>query len=215
MKNEDKIVLMDWGGVIESHLPGEYGFFGRTSAILKRFSNNSEVDYDKWITFYVDSKKYIISEVNNDDLIDKWISYIIKEFSLNCTNKEFLKAYQEEYSSIKYFDDIVEMLYETQKYCKIGILSNLNKLDKERLEKQIDLNRLDYVGLSFELGYIKPNEKIYECVEKETKIKPNNILFIDDNIDNIKEASNRGWNTLCATSKDKEKIKEKIEEFIN
>ena len=90
----------------------------------------------------------------------------------------------------------------------------LTKLDKDRLGKQVDFSKLDYVGLSFELGEIKPNDKIYELVEEQTNIEPNNILFIDNRIDNINAARKRGWNTLLATGEDSELIENKIKEFV-
>ena len=55
---------------------------------------------------------------------------------------------------------------------------------------------------------------IYELVEEQTNIEPNNILFIDNRIDNINAARKRGWNTLLATGEDSELIENKIKEFV-
>ena len=88
-------------------------------------------------------------------------------------------------------------------------------LDKERLNKQVTLNKYDYVWLSFEIGALKPNDKVYEIVEKECKIEPENILFIDDKKENTISAKSRGWNTCNCFGFEIEKIKSAIDNFLN
>lgn len=214
MPNINKMVIMDWGGVIDNFNDEVNGWKARTKSIIRRLGNSTD-EISNWATFDVDDKKYNICEINDDNLLDKWISYVINKYALSCNKEEFLDVYKEEYGKVIYYKDIIEILYKTKKYCQIGILSNLTKLDKDRLGKQVDFSKLDYVGLSFELGEIKPNDKIYELVEEQTNIEPNNILFIDNRIDNINAARKRGWNTLLATGEDKEFIWDKIMEFVN
>ena len=48
-----------------------------------------------------------------------------------------------------------------------------------------DLSKFDYVYLSFEIGIRKPDRKIYEYVLNDLKTLPENILFIDDDTNNI------------------------------
>lgn len=214
MPNINKMVIMDWGGVIDNFNDEVNGWKARTKSIIRRLGNSTD-EISNWATFDVDDKKYNICEINDDNLLDKWISYVINKYALSCNKEEFLDVYKEEYGKVIYYKDIIEILYKTKKYCQIGILSNLTKLDKDRLGKQVDFSKLDYVGLSFELEVMKPKNKIYQLVEEQAKIEPNNILFIDDRIDNIKGAQDRGWNTLLATGEDKELIGKTIWEFVN
>ena len=214
MQNMNKMVIMDWGGVIDNFNDEVNGWKARTRSIIRRLGNSDD-EINNWATFDVDDKKYNICEINDDILLDKWISYVINKYALSCNKEEFLEVYKGEYANVIYYKEIIEILYKTKKYCQIGILSNLTKLDKDRLVKQIDLSKLDYVGLSFELEIMKPKNKIYQLVEEQTKIEPNNILFIDDRIDNINGARDRGWNVLLATGEDKELIGKTIWEFVN
>lgn len=214
MRNMNKMVIMDWGGVIDNFNDEVNGWKARTRSIIRRLGNSTD-EISNWATFDVDDKKYNICEINDDILLDKWISYVINKYALSCNKEEFLEVYKEEYANVIYYKEIIEILYKTKKYCQIGILSNLTKLDKDRLVKQIDLSKLDYVGLSFELEVMKPKNKIYQLVEEQTNIEPNNILFIDDRIDNINGARGRGWNVLLATGEDKELIDKTIWEFVN
>lgn len=214
MRNMNKMVIMDWGGVIDNFNDEVNGWKARTRSIIRRLGNSTD-EISNWATFDVDDKKYNICEINDDILLDKWISYVINKYALCCNKEEFLEVYKEEYANVIYDKDIIEILYKTKKYCQIGILSNLTKLDKDRLGKQVDFSKLDYVGLSFKLEVMKPKNKIYQLVEEQTKIEPNNILFIDDRIDNINGARDRGWKVLLATGEDKELIGKTIWEFVN
>ncbi len=213
MLNMDKIVIMDWGGVIDNFNDEVNGFKARTKSIIRRLGNNID-EIGEWATFYIENKKYNICEINDDKLLDEWINYIINKYSLQCTRSEFLDVYKEEYANVIYYKKVVEILYNTKNYCQIGILSNLTKLDKERLNSQIDLSKLNFIGLSFELGVMKPKSKIYELVEQKININPHNILFIDDRIDNLNAAKDRGWNTLLATGDEYELINKTIDEFL-
>lgn len=215
MRNLEKIVIMDWGGVIESHNDDEYGWFNRTTAIVKRLSNHENIILKKWGTFEIEGKIYNINQISETMMIEKWINYIIKEYSLECSKDEFIKVYQEEYKKIKYFKEVVEILHKTKEYCQIGVLTNLTKLDKERLDKQVNLSKLDYSWLSFVVGKVKPNDEIYKLVEDEIKLKPNNILFIDDDLKNIETAKNRGWNVLLTPGDNPVLIKDTIDRFIS
>ena len=40
--NSDKIVIMDWGGVIESHKGDCSGWKARTEAIIKKLAHNEK-----------------------------------------------------------------------------------------------------------------------------------------------------------------------------
>ena len=52
-------------------------------------------------------------------------------------------------------------------------------------------------------------------LESDCKIKPSNILFIDDCSDNIETAKKRGWNTCLASGYELNKIKNSINKFLN
>ncbi|MEM9416403.1 MAG: HAD-IA family hydrolase [Planctomycetota bacterium] len=59
----------------------------------------------------------------------------------------------------------------------------------------LPLQLLDYRFASQLIGHRKPDAGIYQHLEENTGIEPNNILFFDDRQDNIQAAALRGWNT--------------------
>ena len=212
IENKNKIVIFDWGGVIESHKEGEYSIDRAIINLIKHF--NSKED-EKTIVerYHAQSVEDITYHIYLEN--DKWFEKIKKEFNLKCNSEEFYDYYIKEFDKIDYYKDVVEFAHSLKDKCKIAILSNLGSLDKQRLDKQVDLKQFDYVWLSFELNCRKPKEKIYEIVEKDCNIEPKNILFIDDSKENIEVANKREWNTCLAIGHELDKIKEKVNEFLN
>ena len=126
-----------------------------------------------------------------------------------------VKTDEEELSTVKYYNDVVEFAHSLKDRCKIAILSNLTPFDKKRINDQYDLNKFDYVYLSFEIGLKKPNKDIYKYVLNNLKIEPKEILFIDDDTNNILAAKECGWNTCQAYGYELDKIKTAVYEFLN
>lgn len=80
-----------------------------------------------------------------------------------------------------------------------AILSNTNDLHWQKQDIQKDLGgRIARTFLSFETGYIKPDERAFTHVLDETGYAASEILFIDDNPLNISAAAALGLRArLC------------------
>ena len=210
--NYNKIVIFDWGGIIESHREGEYNVDTAIENLIKQFNPTESKNIVE--RYYSRSVQFGVNDIR-DIKENKWFEQIKEEFSLKCTAQEFYDYYIKEFDNIEYYKDVVEYAHSLKEKCQIGILSNLGYLDKQRLDKQVELKKFDYVWLSFELKCRKPDKKIYKIVEKDCKIKPENILFIDDSKENIETAKQLGLNTCNAYGYELDKIKEKVKEFLN
>ena len=208
---ESKLIIFDWGGVIEKHDKGENNLNTAITNLITHFNN--EVDNTDLVKKYhrICSFKGIDKRVFGNRALVKELK---KEFNIKCNTKQFYNYYIKEFDKIEYHKDVVEYAHSLKEKCKIAILSNLGALDKQRLDKQVNLKKFDYVWLSFELLCRKPHGKIYEIVEKECKIDPQNILFIDDSQKNIETAQKRGWNTCNAYGYELDKIKESVNKFL-
>ena len=57
------------------------------------------------------------------------------------------------------------------------------------------LNAFDRDFISGHLGVIKPDQGIYEALERSSGVAPDRLLFTDDRQDNIAAAAARGWRT--------------------
>ncbi len=214
MTEKEKIVIFDWGGVIESHTPGQYNQESAVNDLIMELNPNCVSDniFRDYCLCSYDSNNIKISAFNSKENIVNWYKIICNKFNLSCSFEEFCKTYVEEHDKIEYYKEVVEFAHSLKKYCNIGILSNLITLDRQRIDKQVNLSKFDYVWLSFEIGYAKPSVEVYEIVEKDFDSK--SILFIDDNVDNIEMAKLRGWNTCNAYGYELDKIKQAVDEFL-
>ena len=192
MYKADKIVIFDSGGVIESHRDGEYCLNTAITNLIKHFNNN--VDESNLIEkyFYVTARK-----LRQDFKEYTWFDKIKNEFNLQCSEDEFYDFYIKEFDQIEYYKDVVDYAHSLKSK-----------------DKQVDLKQFDYVWLSCELKYRKPNTKVYEIVEDDCKLSPNNILFIDDVKENLEPAKEKGWNICNAFGYELGKIQRSVEEFL-
>lgn len=102
---------------------------------------------------------------------------IANDYNLNTTYGEFIHLYKKIFDKIDYYKDVAEYEKSLKDKCYIGILSNLTVFDKERLNKQVDLSKYDYVFLSFEMNCKKTEKVIYEKVNENISFNPEDILF--------------------------------------
>ncbi len=209
----EKIVIFDWGGVIESHEKEDYNVNKVILDTVKQY--HCPLTDLEIISTCSNITKNMSMFIKNDDLtIRKWFETICDKLKINCSLEDYKNSYEKYGKKINYYKDVVKLAHSLKGKCKIAIFSNLVKLDEKRINDQVDLSTFDYAFLSYELGYIKPKEKAYEIVEKAIKVKPKNILFVDDTIENIEVAKSRGWCTCKAFGYELDKIKDAIDKFL-
>ena len=205
MKN--KLILFDWGNIVESH---------NTGYSCKRAWNDLFIacGYKGDKDIFNNLSDYNLSAIRNETEFEKVYGIIKNDFNLNTNYLEFVKIYKEIFSKIDYYEDVKEYEISLIDKCYIGILSNLTIFDKKRLDKQVGLKNYDYVFLSFEMGCKKPSIEIYEKVQEALPFDKKDILFIDDRENNIETAKKFGWNTVCATGLELDKIKDACNNFL-
>lgn len=80
---------------------------------------------------------------------------------------------------------------------KIAILTNNIKDHVDTLIHKSPLDDLfDHVVTSYDVGYRKPAPEIYEALIEKMKLKPEEILFLDDDQRNLPEAQKQGIKSL-------------------
>ena len=202
-----KLILFDWGNIVESHTTG-YTCYDAFNDLFKAcgYVGNDDV--------YNSLSKYKISTIPTIEEFEVVYDQIVKDYDFKTTYKEFIELYKEIFDKIDYYSDVAEYEKSLRNKCYIGIFSNLTVFDKERLNKQVDLSKYDYVFLSFEMKCKKPSKKIYEKIIEEIPFNGEDILLIDDRQDNLDMAKEFRWNTLKATGLELEKIKDCCDNFI-
>ena len=177
-----KLVLFDIGGVLIDY---ERAF--RTASIEQdipyELIGDSFNKYDKEITS---------GEISPQELYLK----CLEENNLHADkNYDFTDSWIRDYSSIK---PMYNLNHKLKSANQLGLFSNIYKnmipvLKKKKLIPDIVY---DYLFISCDTGLQKPDLEAYEQVMETTKLRPEEILFIDDRDDNLAVATFLKWNIL-------------------
>lgn len=113
------------------------------------------------------------------------------------------------------FDDMLELVRELKvKGLKVGVMSNNIKPFVDVIRERQGFSEFELVLNSCEVGLSKPNEDIYQLALSELGLSPNEVLFVDDQKENIDTAKRLGMCVLIA-QKDRNKVKEDIKRMLN
>ncbi len=210
----NKVILFDWGGVVE--VPATEYKIMRDIMYSLGFRNIKEEEvHDEFLTCTSCS---IFDSITDKEENDKVIKEFLSKFSgdIEVTNEhlnKFKELYRELMAINPYYKEVSDYIYSLRNRCEIGILSNVQMLDKFRQNSHFNYGPLNYRYLSCELGMTKPNRDIFEYVNNDLKGK--NILFLDDNPNNIVVPKELGWNVyLVKKDGDFEGIRNACEEFL-
>lgn len=129
--------------------------------------------------------------INDEDYLLKGLEVInnkneLINVTLDVVNKLYYIKDKDIFKKIKYnFKDI-----------KIIIATNHVSYIRSFIENNMDSDLIDDIVISAEINKIKPNNDFYLYILDKYNIEANELLFLDDNIDNINGASSLGINTI-------------------
>jgi FMN phosphatase YigB (HAD superfamily) len=84
------------------------------------------------------------------------------------------------------------------------IFSNTNDLAVTHIRKNFPFfKNFDGYILSYEVGAMKPDAKIYEALEKMAGRKGSEVLYLDDRQENVDAGAARGWQIILQESPEK------------
>ena len=97
------------------------------------------------------------------------------------------------YTKDKYLFTKLKKLYPN---IKLIIATNHLSYIKEYITNTFDTTNLDDIIISADINKIKPNKDFYTYILNKYNIKPEYLLFLDDNINNIESAKSLRINTI-------------------
>lgn len=107
-----------------------------------------------------------------------------------------------------------ELVQECAKLVDVYTLSNTRKEWFEYLDVKFEISKkLKRNFLSYELHMIKPSHELFRYVAVEIGADPSNIVYFDDNVNNIKVAKSQGFAAVLfadAASSKRELIERKV-----
>ncbi|MEW6702432.1 MAG: HAD family phosphatase [Bacteroidota bacterium] len=164
---------------------------------------------DRFVQLYKDNyeihRNYERGNLHTEEFLTvalEWVNY--KLFG-----REFCKLFS---SVFKIDDRVVGLLPILKKNYQLVLLSNTNLIHKKYGWGGYDfLKYFDKQILSFEVGAVKPEKKIFRAVEEFTQQPPSKHFYIDDAEEYVSAAKELGWGGIQFTSYEKlyEDLKEK------
>lgn len=92
--------------------------------------------------------------------------------------------------------DLFKKIKEIDSNIKIVIATNHVSFIRNFIDTYFDTSYLDGLIISAEINKIKPNLDFYEFILDKYKINANELLFLDDNIENVNGAKKLGIQTI-------------------
>lgn len=92
--------------------------------------------------------------------------------------------------------ELVELIRSLKSKYQIALLSNAGEEEISIIYRDNIANLFDVKTISYKAGFVKPADEIYKSCLKDLSRKPNEALFVDDNMTNIEAAKSLGIQTL-------------------
>lgn len=179
MKNIKAIIFDADGVVINS--PGYFSV---------QYQKDFGISNDMMLPFF--KGRFQDCLVGKADLKEELVP-LLKDWRWNGSVEELLKYW---FKAEHYIDE--RMVEEIKNFKNRGIKCYLGtKQEKYRTEyiwNEMEFkNIFDGIYSSADIGYKKPDKKFFEFIQNDLELKPEEIMFWDDEKDNVETAKGLGW----------------------
>jgi HAD superfamily hydrolase (TIGR01509 family) len=165
-----------------------------------------DIDFDRvftsWAGYANQSLKTIKSRFAIDSYYERhergeieaaeYFNSLRKSLGINITDNEFEEGWNSIY--VGEIPGIAKLLSDVKEKCPIHSFTNSNKLHQLVWSKKFEsiLGLFQNVFVSSEMGKRKPEPDAFRFISAEIGLKPKNILFFDDSIENVEGAKSVG-----------------------
>lgn len=146
-------------------------------------------------TQFLKTNKSIILGLEKGEISDiEFLENIRKLTNSNLDNETIARVFSEIFWENKTLTSILPHL---KNHYELYLLSNTNIIHRKYGWDHYEfLKHFNKLFLSYEIGAAKPERQIYDFVISTIKLKPSEVLYIDDIEEYVKAASNMGWNAI-------------------
>jgi len=177
-----KAFVLDWGNVIA--LMDTHGF---AKVIAERHGITADQFHTVEVAHRIRNNAGILTDL-------QYVKAVNKDLGLRLKKKEFFKEYLEGF--VKMNSELVEIIKKLKSSYKIIMLTNNNENFMKYI-KTVEFSHLfDRIYNSYEHKMAKPDPKFFNKALKESKLKAEECIFVDDSENNIKAAKELGFKTI-------------------
>jgi putative hydrolase of the HAD superfamily len=178
-------IIFDYGNVIAEFHPERF-----LAAIAPRSSlSPSELKR----LFYHDASLVVHYESGMIDS-EEFFRRVVEACRLKISQEEFHLAFTNIFTPIPATQSLIKRL---KPHFKLGLLSNTNPWHYEAEIATLEVfPLLDAVTLSYEVGAMKPAEKIYRDALGKLQLKADECVYIDDIAENVEAARRLGMHAI-------------------
>lgn len=97
---------------------------------------------------------------------------------------------------------LIELVHKLKLRYTIGLFSNASTKLRAKLEGLHLTPLFDEIIISSEIGHAKPSNEAFQIAIQKLGVRPNEILFIDDNMHNVEAANRNGMQAVQYTTID-------------
>ena len=130
--------------------------------------------------------------------INHFATLMIEEFGLQVTNEAFIDSFRAWPSQL--FPETIGLLQSLPSGLFVAALSNTNPLHWETMSGLGLEQYFQLTFLSFRMGVMKPHSSAFEQAIDGMKLRPCEILFFDDSVENVTAALQLGIDAHHVTS---------------
>jgi putative hydrolase of the HAD superfamily len=178
-----KAVLFDFGGVLSAS--GTKGFIARTIGALYDVPPE-QLDIGEWhykLRCGIGDEADFFAELN-------------ERYGKQVTREQYLAKSHAEFRPLLEVYGLAHRLRDAG--IRTGILSNIFKMDAERLREEGLYDGFDPLILSYEEGRSKPDPELYAVALRKAGVTADELLFVDDQDKCLPPAAAMGIHTIQA-----------------
>ena len=126
---------------------------------------------------------------------NEYWDFVRRELEIDLTNEQIFRTLQDSYETNSEIVDIVHAV--RKKGYKTCICSNNFITRIRELNNKFDfLKDFDVHVFSYEVGVMKPDQKIFESLVKKSQVRADQIIYSDDSPDKLAGAEELGIHTI-------------------
>ena len=178
-------IVFDLGNVL---IPFDY------SKAINKLSKIEKGLGDRFIEFYTSNynfhRDFERGKISETEFIKKMLAVVDHKIDADT----FCKHYADIFTTN---GDVISLLPPLKKNYNLFLLSNTDSIHKKYGWGNYEfLKYFDKLILSFEVGSVKPEEKIYRAVENASGLTSEEHFFIDDIQEYVDGAKSIGWDAV-------------------